>query len=43
MRIIKFRGKRIDNNEWVYGYYYKCDWLEKGYEHRIRWQNLEKY
>jgi len=21
-REIKFRGKRIDNNEWVYGYYY---------------------
>ncbi|MFA7287615.1 MAG: YopX family protein [Melioribacteraceae bacterium] len=20
-RIIKFRGQRIDNNEWVYGYY----------------------
>jgi len=23
MREIKFRGKRIDNNEWVYGYYVK--------------------
>jgi uncharacterized phage protein (TIGR01671 family) len=22
-REIKFRGQRIDNNEWVYGYYYK--------------------
>jgi uncharacterized phage protein (TIGR01671 family) len=22
MRTIKFRGKRIDNEEWVYGYYY---------------------
>jgi len=22
MRTIKFRGKRIDNGEWVYGYYY---------------------
>jgi len=23
MREIKFRGKRVDNNEWAYGYYYK--------------------
>lgn len=23
MRDIKFRGKRIDNGEWVYGYYWK--------------------
>jgi hypothetical protein len=23
MRDIKFRGKRIDNGDWVYGYYYK--------------------
>lgn len=23
MRTIKFRGKRIDNKEWVYGYLYK--------------------
>ena len=24
MRDIKFRGKRFDNAEWVYGYLYKC-------------------
>ncbi len=24
MRTIKFRGKRVDNQEWAYGYYY-CD------------------
>lgn len=24
-RTIKFRGKRIDNGEWVYGYYMKCN------------------
>lgn len=23
MRTIKFRGRRIDNNDWVYGYLYK--------------------
>ena len=31
MRTIKFRGKRVDNNDWVYGYY----WEFKG-EHFIR-------
>ena len=25
MREIKFRAKRIDNGEWVYGYYAECD------------------
>ena len=29
MREIKFRGKRIDNNEWVYGGYY--EWGDKSY------------
>ena len=24
MRAIKFRGKRVDNGEWVYGYYVKA-------------------
>ena len=27
MREIKFRGKRIDNSEWVYGFYY--EWRSK--------------
>ncbi len=23
MKKVKFRGKRIDNGEWIYGYYYE--------------------
>ena len=30
MRKIEFRGKRIDNDEWAYGYYVK-DWDNKSY------------
>lgn len=37
MREIKFRAKRIDNNEWVYGHYVKDP---KG-EHRIYWKPFE--
>ena len=37
MREIKFRGKRLDNGEWVYGYYYRRrTWNDKeGQEHYI--------
>lgn len=34
MRTIKFRGKRIDNGEWVYGYYcqaFRCNSPDKGH------------
>ena len=30
MREIRFRGKRIDNGEWVHGYYTKCSLAAKG-------------
>lgn len=36
MREIKYRGKRIDNGEWVTGYYVKAERLNKnGYEYFI--------
>lgn len=38
MRDIKFRGKRIDNGEWVYGSYH---WSKDGKHHYIL--NLEKF
>lgn len=30
-REIKFRGKRLDNGEWVYGYY----WRDENWKHKI--------
>ena len=30
MKTVKFRGKRIDNNEWAYGYYF-YKWRTKQY------------
>ena len=38
MRTIKFRGKRIDNNEWVYGYLYRIQ-LPNGEAHVILTQD----
>lgn len=35
MREILFRGKRIDTDEWIYGYYTKTKWYIKGYIHAI--------
>ena len=41
MREIKFRGKRVDNGEWVYGYYLKNK-NKKETTHIIitRWQQI---
>lgn len=33
-RVIKFRGKRLDNGEWCYGYYTYCN-----NTHTIQWVN----
>ena len=38
MRTIKFRGKRIDNGEWVYGY---CVQDPTG-QHRIYWKPFDE-
>lgn len=37
MREIKFRGKRVDNGEWVYGYYF-ID--ERDIEDEIIWRDI---
>jgi uncharacterized phage protein (TIGR01671 family) len=37
MRTIKFRGKRVDNGEWVYGYYV----FRPDGNHLIYWQPFE--
>jgi len=39
MREYKFRGKRIDNGEWVYGYYFI---EERDIEDGIIWQDIPK-
>ena len=38
MREIKFRGKRMDNREWVYGYYV----IDPKGRHRIYWQPFDE-
>jgi len=40
MREIKFRGKRIDNGEWVYGWYYEAvNYLDGNTKPMIAWIN----
>ena len=42
MREYLFHGKRVDNSEWVEGYYVKAEKLDKsGYEHFIIEENAE--
>jgi uncharacterized phage protein (TIGR01671 family) len=35
MRSIKFKAKRVDNGEWVYGYYFKCNTYNKTYIYNL--------
>jgi hypothetical protein len=44
-REIKFRGKRVDNGEFAYGYYYSCDEMPRRGEigHFIRCGLNEEY
>ena len=42
MREIKFRGKRLDDGEWVYGYL--CElWTPKGQELRFEIRGCSEY
>ncbi len=36
-RIIKFRGKRCDNGQWVYGHYVESHYSWKGYHPHKSW------
>jgi uncharacterized phage protein (TIGR01671 family) len=53
-RIIKFRGKRVDNDEWVYGYLlydFDCtdkyapfiNWKDNSYSGGIGEEEIEEY
>jgi len=42
MRDIKFRGKRMDNGEWVYGYYLP-DMLEKTHKNMTDWAFIREH
>ena len=40
---IKFRGKRLDNDEWVYGYYVKRTPLKGKPKHYIYTEGYERW
>jgi len=40
MRTIKFRGKRVDNSEWVFGYYMVHELRQ---EHKIHFRNPKSF
>ena len=50
MRTIKFRGKRVDNGEWVYGYVYQvesvdCWFMDQGntVSHRVKPETVGQF
>ena len=44
MREILFRGKRVDNDEWIQGYLHKTDGVGKGYRaFAIQVQDIDSY
>jgi hypothetical protein len=42
MKEIEFRGKRLDNGEWVYGYYVP-DMLENSHNELIDWAYIREH
>lgn len=42
MREIKFRGKMLDNDDWVYGYYILCPKIDLIFKNKIYCDDINK-